>query len=66
MRSSQARIGLGPKENIMIRRKLLTGRVRSWLVGSTLALGLALTLVGCVVEAGGPYREHWHGWHEWR
>ncbi|HUN52677.1 MAG TPA: hypothetical protein VMU42_16240 [Candidatus Sulfotelmatobacter sp.] len=27
---------------------------------------LALVVTGCVVEAGVPHREHWHGWHEWR
>jgi hypothetical protein len=45
---------------------LFTGRARGWLLGSVAALGLAVMLAGCVVEAGGPYREHWHGWHEWR
>ncbi|MEJ0069740.1 MAG: hypothetical protein WDO24_14540 [Pseudomonadota bacterium] len=47
--------------------KISHGPSRGWLIGGAAAFGLALMLTGCVVEAGGPaYREHWHGWHEWR
>ena len=38
----------------------------SLLAKTIAALLLALVVSGCVVEAGGPYHEHWHGWHEWR
>jgi len=69
MRSNEARFSPQLEEKIMTFRKLFTGRTRGWLVGGAAALGLALMVSGCVVDAGGPgygYREHWHGWHEWR
>jgi hypothetical protein len=54
------------EEKVMTFTKWFTGRTRGWLIGGAAAFGLALMLTGCVVEAGGGGREHWHGWHEWR
>jgi len=68
MKAKAAGFGETLQEKVMRLRKFITPRTRSWLVEAAAALGVALMLTGCVVEAQPSYgyREHWHGWHEWR